>query len=229
MRFFQCVLDGHTSLPSVNRTSLTPLLLHHNALSQHNKTTISWIEKKHHKRRRNKSSTTRFTEHEYSTSCCLCGWRLCLKQRHEQPTGKYYSTSQQRRQRERGALCKPQVTRRGTECTSSGPFGDCCHIWWCQHVKGQHQRNAKANDADRKSLYDCVVGISGTTEKLLMIDLIVLRQACECRVLTEITRLPWCEHPTDSLTKPVKIATSASSHLLKTNKVSPTAQKKVER
>lgn len=79
---------------------------------------------------------------------------------------------------------------------------------------------------DSKSLYEAVVGISSTTEKLLLTDLTVLREAYEFREIAEIVWVPSPENPADEMTK--HAPTQALSALMKTNSFSILAKRWVE-
>ena len=54
---------------------------------------------------------------------------------------------------------------------------------------------------DSKSLYDCLVRLTTTQEKRLMIDVISLRQAYERRQITEIKWIEGDANPADAMTK----------------------------
>jgi hypothetical protein len=62
---------------------------------------------------------------------------------------------------------------------------------------------------DSKSLYDCLVKLSTTQEKRLMIDVMCLRQAYERREITEVKWIDGNINPADSMTK------SKASNVLK--------------
>lgn len=54
---------------------------------------------------------------------------------------------------------------------------------------------------DSKSLFDGLVNIGTTTEKRLLIDLRMMREAYEQRELTEIVWIPSEQNPADAMTK----------------------------
>lgn len=54
---------------------------------------------------------------------------------------------------------------------------------------------------DAKSLFEGLVGINATTEKRLMIDLTMLRQAYELKEIAEVVWIPSAQNPADAMTK----------------------------
>jgi hypothetical protein len=54
---------------------------------------------------------------------------------------------------------------------------------------------------DSKSLYKCLIKLGTTQEKRLMIDIMALRQACECREIVEVRWIEGASNPVDALTK----------------------------
>lgn len=80
---------------------------------------------------------------------------------------------------------------------------------------------------DSKSLYDSLVGINSTTEKRLLIDLCMLRQAYELRELTEVIWIPSSQNPSDAMTK--SNASGALERLIRTNRLEVDAKSWVER
>ena len=54
---------------------------------------------------------------------------------------------------------------------------------------------------DSKSLYKCLVKLGTTQEKRLMVDIMYLRQAYECRQITEIVWIDGNFNPADVMTK----------------------------
>lgn len=80
---------------------------------------------------------------------------------------------------------------------------------------------------DSKSLYDALTSINATTEKRLLIDLQVIRQAYEYREITEVAWIPTDQNPADGLTK--EKANRALEKLMTENKVELTPNAWVER
>ena len=75
---------------------------------------------------------------------------------------------------------------------------------------------------DSRSLYDSLVSLNSTTEKRLLIDLHLLRQAYERREIAEVRWIPTEQNPADALTK--ERPTPAMSQLLGgTLKLTPNA------
>ena len=75
---------------------------------------------------------------------------------------------------------------------------------------------------DSRSLYDCLVSLNTITEKRLLIDLAILRQAYERREIAEVRWIPTEQNPADALTK--EKATPAIGQLLQgTLKLTPNA------
>ena len=75
---------------------------------------------------------------------------------------------------------------------------------------------------DSRSLYDGLVSLNTTTEKRLLIDLHLLRQAYERREIAEVCWIPTEQNPADALTK--EKPTPAMSQLLQgTLKLTPNA------
>lgn len=75
---------------------------------------------------------------------------------------------------------------------------------------------------DSRSLYDGLVSLNTTTEKRLLIDLHLLRQAYERREIAEVRWIPTEQNPADALTK--EKPTPAMSQLLQgTLKLTPNA------
>jgi hypothetical protein len=54
---------------------------------------------------------------------------------------------------------------------------------------------------DSKSLYECLVKLGTTQEKLLMMDILCLRQAYERHLITEIVWIDGTTNPADAMTK----------------------------
>lgn len=80
---------------------------------------------------------------------------------------------------------------------------------------------------DSKSLYDSMVRINSTTEKRLLIDLIMLRQSYERREITDVYWIPTGQNPADGLTKGKRC--SALEKLMDENKLDLTPNAWVER
>lgn len=80
---------------------------------------------------------------------------------------------------------------------------------------------------DNKSRYDAMTGINATTEKRLMIDLTILRQAYELREITEIVWVTSAQNQADAMTK--DSLSPALSTWMRTNTLSISAMSWVER
>jgi hypothetical protein len=80
---------------------------------------------------------------------------------------------------------------------------------------------------DSKSLYDCLVKISMTREKRLMIDIMCLRQAYERREIAEVMWIKGEENVADAMTK--EKCSNALRNMVDTNKLTITADGWVER
>lgn len=81
---------------------------------------------------------------------------------------------------------------------------------------------------DSKSLYDGISGINSTTEKRLLIDLEILRQAYELREIAKVAWIPSADNPADALTKDTN-PSPALMNLMMTNPLSLKKKSWVER
>jgi hypothetical protein len=80
---------------------------------------------------------------------------------------------------------------------------------------------------DSKSLYDCLVKLSTTQEKRLMIDLMCLRQSYERQEITEVRWIEGNSNPADAMTKSKPCR--ALEELINTNKLRIESEAWVER
>lgn len=80
---------------------------------------------------------------------------------------------------------------------------------------------------DSKSLYDGIVAINSTKEKLLLIDITDLREAYELREIADVSWIPSGDNPADALTK--LSASPTLSKLMAENKLSILVKSWVER
>ena len=80
---------------------------------------------------------------------------------------------------------------------------------------------------DSKSLYDALVTINTTTEKRLLIDLKVIREAYELKEVAEICWIPTDQNPADGLTK--EKPNQALSQMIAENRLVLTPNAWVER
>ena len=81
---------------------------------------------------------------------------------------------------------------------------------------------------DSHSLYGLCISLSQTTERRLLIDLALLREAYEKREITNLYWIPGDQNPADDLTKLEKRRV-ALDKLLKTNKFNPDREVWIER
>ena len=82
---------------------------------------------------------------------------------------------------------------------------------------------------DSKSLYDSLVSLNSVTEKRLLIDLKVIREAYEHREVAEVFWIPGSQNPADALTKATKEAAAALHQVLATNRIKLTPNAWVKR
>ena len=82
---------------------------------------------------------------------------------------------------------------------------------------------------DSRSLYDSLVSLNSTSEKRLLIDLHIIRQAYERREITEVCWIPTAQNPADAMTKEAEKATPALKALMDTNHLHLTPNAWVER
>lgn len=80
---------------------------------------------------------------------------------------------------------------------------------------------------DSRCLYDCLVSLGSTTEKRMLIDLQILRQAYERREICEFFWIPTAQNPADAFTK--ERPTPALQSLLQKNSLSLTPNAWVDR
>jgi hypothetical protein len=78
-----------------------------------------------------------------------------------------------------------------------------------------------------KSLYKCLVKLSTTQEKQLMIDVMCLRQAYERREIAEVKWIKGESNPADSITK--SKPSNALKRLIETNTLQLDVEEWVER
>ncbi|KAL2885168.1 Ribonuclease H-like domain [Ceratocystis lukuohia] len=82
---------------------------------------------------------------------------------------------------------------------------------------------------DSKSIFDAITRLGTTTEKRLMIDIQLMRQAYERREVAELKWIAGGENPADQMTKVQAKACDALTRLIDTNRISVTEQMSVER
>jgi hypothetical protein len=75
---------------------------------------------------------------------------------------------------------------------------------------------------DSKSLYQCMVKLSTTQEKRLMVDVMAMRQSYERRIITEIRLIKGDSNPADVMTKAK--ANTSLTRLIDTNKIDTEAE-----
>jgi hypothetical protein len=80
---------------------------------------------------------------------------------------------------------------------------------------------------DSKSLYQCMVKLSTTQEKRLMVDVMAMRQSYERRIITKIRLIKGDSNPADAMTKAK--ANTSLTRLIDTNKIDTEAEQWVER
>lgn len=77
----------------------------------------------------------------------------------------------------------------------------------CESISSMFGRQVSTNVyTDSKNLYDAIVEIRPTSEKRLVIDLKLLREAFEWRENDEVAWVPSEDHPADGMTKGVSVA-----------------------
>ena len=82
---------------------------------------------------------------------------------------------------------------------------------------------------DSKSLYECLVKLGTTQEKRLMIDIMCLRQAYECREIAEVKWIKGESNLADAMTKSNSKSSNALKRLIDTNTMQLEVEEWVER
>ena len=96
-------------------------------------------------------------------------------------------------------------------------------------VQRMFKRNVKLSVyTDSDSLYGLCISLPHTTERRLMIDLALLREAYERRDISNLYWIPGSANPADDLTK-VDKRSGALAELLRTNKFNPRTEVWVDR
>jgi hypothetical protein len=80
---------------------------------------------------------------------------------------------------------------------------------------------------DSFSLYECLVKLGTTNKKHLMINLMAIQQAYECREIVEIVWIKGNHNPANSMTK--HNGNNALNHIIKSNRLHIEAEGWVER